>query len=153
MCLHYCLTKQWSSRKKRSTQQLIGQLMRSLPGCWEVIGQNPEGNLQVLGRGEGVFQFSSHIKAIKHCVCMGGCTGANFLSGEWGKGNRGRRQEVRRGSCTHCPCATLFLWQQPTGWEVSRDSKGRVPLKQTFSKNAAYESAGSSAGMYKQIML
>lgn len=75
MCLHYCLTKQWSYRKKRSTQQLIGQLMRLLPGCWEVIGQNPEGNLQVLGRGEGVFQFSSHIKAIKHCVCMGGALG------------------------------------------------------------------------------
>ena len=152
MSLHYCVTKQWSYRKKRSAQLLIGWLTRLLPGCWEVIGRDQGGHLQVLGRGEGVFRFSSHVRDQKVCVCAcvcvcvcvrallgGGGTGANFLSREWGKGNRGRRQEVGRGSCTHCPCTTLFLWQPPAGWEVSRETEGRVwlkvPLKGLFRKN------------------
>lgn len=105
MCLHYCVTKQWSYRKKRSTQQLIGWVTRPLPGCWEVIGQNPEGKLQVLGRGEGVFQFSSHIrdrKALCACACVRACVRVCVcvLGGHWGQlpirrmGQRKQRQET-----------------------------------------------------------
>ena len=106
MSLHYCVTKQWSYRKKRSTQLLIGWLTRPLPGCWEVIGRDRGGgHLQVLVRGDGVFRFSSHVRDHKVlcvcvCVCLCVCVCVCRGGGHWDQlpikrmGQRKQRQET-----------------------------------------------------------
>ena len=81
MSLHYCVTKQWSYRKKRSTQLLIGWLTRPLPGCWEVIGRDRGGGAptRVGGGGGGVLILFTR-KAILRAP--------NDMIVRWGGGGR-----------------------------------------------------------------
>lgn len=112
------------------------------------------GSLSILFTRKGKYSLQCMCVCVCMCLCMCvlGGIGANFLSGEWGKGNTGRRQEVGRGSCTHCPCTALFLWQPPAGWEISR--LRLIPLKWLFRKNVTHhETAERWTTMWNQKLL